>query len=1087
MVIMMRKLLFLLCPLIWSLNAFAQNDYRSDSNPLYWKNRKPDAAYWQQDVHYTIKAKIDEEKHTINATERLDYWNNSPDTLHYVYFHLWQNAFIKGSYLRELERTNKVKARMGNYEAQGLGCVVEEITVNGQNVEMELDNTILKIYLPKPLLPGGKTSFDMRFTTYWDMGSTRRRMKMYDAWGFMHYNGVQWFPKICVYDRKFGWDTHQHLNKEFYADFGSYDVSLDFPSNYVVEATGELQNRKEVLPDELRAKLDLKNFKDKKWNEAPSIITPYKKGERKVWHFKANNVHDFAFTGDPSYRIATEYWNGIECVGLAQEPHASGWQNSAQYVKKIIKMFSEDFGMYEYPKMIAADAADGMEYPMLTLDGGSNPGYKGLLIHEIGHNWFYGMVGNNETYRASLDEGFTQFLTAWGLVKLEGDTISRRPKKLFGKLAYYPTTYRDLRAYNSYIRDALNGNEVPLNTHSNDFGNALHHENGYGLVYYKTASMLYNLQYVLGDTLFSNAMKNYFHQWRFAHPYFEDFRASIIHYTKVDLNWFFDQWLETTKRLDYGVTRIKKIKGNDSFAVSFMRHGEMQMPIDFTITARDGSRHNYHIPNTWFEKDTDARILPKWYGWGGWNKTYEAHVQIPSGIKHVEIDTTLRLADIYAMDNYKTRHFHLSPKAVVVKPDMGVNPPTDRHHNQAFIRPDLWWNPVDGVKAGIHINRNYMQTMHKTHLTVWWNTHVGQYTQYQSFANEGWYDRYVALNYNFSYESPVTRFTPKLQLQVNSKLLDGLWYHKGGFNWDVNSRTALQFHIQTMWRQMALDRDYLLYPNEWSSVRTRPNSSLNISWQHYMKYFGGSGNIKFTTRAPFLTGNSTNDFNYGYAQLEITNQRNIDKLELRTRLFGRYGVGSVVPYESALWLSGGNPEDMMDNKYTRSIGFVPDAWRGFSQAETNHFHTGGGLNLRGYAGYLIAEQRNGEILIGYKGRSGVAANAELDVDKYIPLKPKFTRNWLHVDLYAFADAGMIELSRAANLTNYWDAVPTTMWSDIRIDAGIGAAFTIKKWWKFSKAKPLTLRVDIPAFLNRPPNANPDYFGLRYVIGVNRAI
>src|SRR5205807_1110958 len=106
---------------------------------------------------------------------------------------------------------------------------------------------------------------------------------MYDAWGFTHYNGVQWFPKMCVYDRKFGWDTYQHLNKEFYGDFGSFDVNLNFASNYIVEATGQLVNRNEVLPKDLRAKLDIKNFANKKWNEAPSTIIPYKKGERKTW------------------------------------------------------------------------------------------------------------------------------------------------------------------------------------------------------------------------------------------------------------------------------------------------------------------------------------------------------------------------------------------------------------------------------------------------------------------------------------------------------------------------------------------------------------------------------------------------------------------------------------------------------------------------------------------------------------------------------------------------------------------------------------------------------------------------------------
>lgn len=1073
--------------LIASFTISAQDiKYRSSENELYWKNRRPDGAYWQQDVHYTINARIDELAHVIGAEEKLEYWNNSPDTLHYVYFHLWQNAFVKGSYLRKLEEANKLNARLGAYERSGRGCEIENLRVDGEEVTVELDNTILKVYLPKPLLPGGKVTFDMTFFTYWDNGSTRRRMKMYDAWGFKHYNGVQWFPKICVYDRKFGWDTHQHLNKEFYADFGSYDVSLDFPSNYVVEATGTLQNRKEVLPDELREKLDIKNFKNKKWEEAPSIITPYEKGQRKVWKFKAANVHDFAFTADPSYRIATEYWNGIECVGIVQEPHAAGWQNSAKYVAKIIQTFSEDFGMYEYPKMVAADAADGMEYPMITLDGGSNPGYKGLLVHEIGHNWFYGMVGNNETYRASLDEGFTQFLTAWGLIKLEGDTVSRKPKKLRAKLAYHPTTYKDLRVYNRYLLDALNGDETPLNTHSNDFGDALHHENGYGLVYYKTATMLYNLQYVLGDTLFSNAMKHYFDQWRFAHPYFEDFRASIINYTHVDLNWFFDQWLETTKRPDYAITRIRKIEGNDSFAIKLVRRGEMQMPIDFTVTAKDGSKHSYHVPNTWFEKETDAITLSKWYGWGGWNKTYEAHVQIPSGVKNVQIDTTGRLADIYAIDNYKSRHLPLAPKAIILKPDVGAPDVLDRHHHHAYVRPDLWWNPVDGIKAGIHLNANYMQTMHKTSATVWWNTHVLQYDAYKSFENEGWYDRYVPVNYNFSYESPITRFYPKLQLQVNSKLLDGLWYHRGGLNWEVNKLNNIQFYAQTMWRSVALDKDYLIYPMEWSSERARPNSSLNLAWNRNVKYVRGFGRYTVSARAPFMTGNSANDFNYAYLQLEANNYNTIGKLDIRTRLFGRYGTGTNIPYESALFFAGANPEEMMDNKYTRSIGFVPDEWRTMSGVETNHFHAGGGLNMRGYAGYFLADQRNGQILIGYKGRSGASANAEIEFDKYIKLRPKFTRNWLHIDMYAFADAGVIELSNANALADYWNISPTTMWSDVRIDAGLGMALTIKKWWRFAKAQPLTLRFDVPAFLNRPPNANPDYFGFRYVIGVNRA-
>lgn len=1081
----MSRLLLWACGLMLSIPAFAQNSFPFHNDPQYWKNRKPHAAYWQQDVHYKINARIDEEDHRIDASETLDYWNNSPDTLHFVYFHLYQNAFIRGSHLHELERANKSMPRLGKKESEGKGIEISSISAMGKELKVELDNTILKVFLDKPLLPGAKASLDMRFSTHYDRGATRRRMQMYDAWGFMHYNGVQWYPKICVYDRKFGWDTYQHLNKEFYGDFGSFDVSLDFPSNYIVEATGAIQNREEVLPKELREKLDVKNFAKKPWNEAPSIIIPYKKGERKVWKFHADNVHDFAFTADPSYRIDTKYWEGIECVGLVQEPHASGWQTSAAYVAKIIETFSRDFGRYVYPKMIAADANDGMEYPMLTMDGGSDPGYHSLLIHEIGHNWFYGMVGSNETYRAAMDEGFTQFLTAWGIDAIDGRYTSVGKKKTWRNRFAEPTDMVERSVFNAYHFDALNQEEVPLNTHSDDFNNALGHGGGYRLVYYKTASMLYNLQYVLGDSLFSAAMKHYFNQWKIAHPYFEDFKASIIEFTHVDLNWFFDQWFETTKTSNYAIGRIKHLNG-DKYSILFKRKGEMQMPIDFSVTARDGQSHAFHIPNTWFEKQTTASVLPKWYGWGKLHSDYTATVSIPSGIRHVQIDTTARMADINMLNNYKTRGLlPFSPKAMKVKWDGGMANPTDRKHYRLYVRPDLWWNAVDGVKAGLHFEGDYFSTLHKLDATIWLNTHAGQFDKYLVFENQGWYDRYAPINYSLSYTTPFSLSQPKLQGFVHSRFLDGLWLHRAGA-FRSGASTTIELYGQTFWRPLSYDKDYLLYPREWSSMRAMPNSTLNAAFTKSYMARNGNGYLKLSARAPFLGGNGSPAFNYSYAQLELKDTRRIGKFELRTRVFGRYGRGSNIPWESALFAAGANPEEMMENKYTRSVGLSPSSWTGdMSRYDVNHFQYGGGLNLRGYAGYLMADQRDGNVLLAYKGRSGASVNAELSFSDYLNLRPKFTRKWLSANAYIFADAGLMELSRYDSVSAYWNLRPSGLLSDIRVDAGVGAAFTIRRWFGLDKAKPLTLRIDVPLFLNRPPYANPQYFTPRYLVGINR--
>ena len=230
-----KNIILLLC--IISINLSAQikydplyppNSYRSSENPNYWKNKLPYPGYWQQDVYYEIDAEINEETDIISASQKLKYWNNSPDTLYEVYFHLYQNAFQPGSYYDELQKQNHKNPIYGKYEKQGLGTKIEYIKVDNKDVITDLDNTIFKIYLNSPLFPGDSTLFELDFKTYFDQGSVRRRMKSYESWGYKHYNGVHWYPRICVYDSKFGWTKDQHLGREFYGNFGTFDVKLTF-------------------------------------------------------------------------------------------------------------------------------------------------------------------------------------------------------------------------------------------------------------------------------------------------------------------------------------------------------------------------------------------------------------------------------------------------------------------------------------------------------------------------------------------------------------------------------------------------------------------------------------------------------------------------------------------------------------------------------------------------------------------------------------------------------------------------------------------------------------------------------------------
>ncbi|MBL7766644.1 MAG: M1 family metallopeptidase [Chitinophagaceae bacterium] len=1077
-----------------SFSQLQDNAFRNVANKMYWQNRKPFEGYWQQDVAYKIKASINEKTNVIEATEELQYWNNSPDALSFVYFHLYQNAFTKGSYLEELHKVNKQPIRrMGKYQQQGLGTLVENLTVNGKKCKVEIDNTIMKVTLPEPLQPGATVVFKMNFATFFDSGDFRRRMAVSSAWGFKRFNGVHWYPRISVYDIKKGWDTDQHLNKELYGDYGLFDVELNFAENYVVEATGALQNPAEVYPGDLRQRLDISNFAKKPWNEAPSIITPYDSSRRKTWHYIANNVHDFAFTADPTYRIGETSCTPsglnekpIQCICVVQEPHASRWQTAPDYVAKIIKTFSEDFGMYEYPKMVAADAGDGMEYPMLTLDGGAEPDFHGLFVHEIGHNWFYGMIGNNETYRAALDEGFTQFLTAWGLRRIDGDTMIESPEK-----NKYKRNHRDAKltldrnVYNRYMNDAVRCDDKALNTHSNDFHSAIGHENGYSNVYHKTATMLFNLQYVLGDDLFLRAMKHYVAKWKMAHPYFEDFRQSIIEYTHQDLNWFFDQWLETTKNIDYSIVSIKKSLIRDEYKIKFKRKGQMQMPIDFQVRGKDGKTYDYHIPNNYFIKQTDAKVLNKWYGWDLLYPTYTAKVNIPGGLKSVQIDPSYRLADVDMMNNYKRPFMHAAPESRRLQWESFVyNPPSWKKYN-AYIRPDIWWNAVDGFKVGINVNGNYLNYLRKLNCTVWFNTHAANLYTYRPYEGQSAFDTYSPIDYTLRYENAMKFISPKINWGVDSRYIDGFARHNIYSQYKINDHHQFKIEATSLFRKRTNNRAYLFYPDEWSSVvssaveGSKENSFLQLSWSSQFQYNRGNGRSVITLRAPL-------SYNYSYLQGELIQNTYWKKLDLRSRLFVRLGMGDDIPYESALFMQGANPEEMMESKYARSHGVVPLEAGGFSTNDFAYFHQGGGLNLRGYNGYYaIDEDQNGVQYINYKSRSGAALNLEIDFDRLVKIAPRYIRDYLHFDTYLFGDAGIVSRG-LLNTTNIPELTPVRQWSKVRMDAGVGVAMTIKKFGPFEKLSPMTIRFDMPLFLSSPPFAQPDFIAWRWVLGINRA-
>jgi len=1046
--------------------------FQSASNPYFWKNKiGVKSEYWQQDIDYTILAKLDETEEIITGSETIIYTNHSPHTLHELFFNLYQNAFIKESYLSNLQESNGSKIRYGKWEEAGKGNEILSLKVDGEVVNTEIDGSIMKAWLTTPMLPNTSIKIEVAFKTYYSKGGdTRRRMKSYTYQGVKHFNGAHWYPRLAVYDRKFGWCTDQHLNREFYGDFGNYTVHLDMPANYVLEATGLLQNRSEVLPDTLRKKLDISNFYKHPWDTIVTFHIPFKKGERKVWKFFAENVHDFAWVGGPHYRLDEKFYKGYSTVALVLEPHCSGWKNACDFSHKVIDVYSKDFGQYAYPKMVVADCQDGMEYPMLTMDGGSDPGYRGLLAHEIGHNWFYGMVNNNETYRALLDEGFTQFLTVWALEAIDGKNLftGSKPGKHF-----MPTAVRNARCYDGYMLDAMSRDRTEINVHSDGFNGAMGQGGGYRNVYNKTATMLYNLQYVLGDSLFQRAMKHYFNQWSFRHPYVEDFRNSIIEYSKVDLNWFFDQWIETSKMIDYKIYPLKKMDSSQ-YLLKLKRKADMQSPLDITVVGESGRRYNFYVPNTWFEKETDATKLPRWIGWDNKLKTiYQTKITLPEPPKYARIDTSRRLADVNEMNNTTECGWNLFFDR--------KNPlPRDRQNYTVLWRPDFWYNNFDGIKVGAHFEGSLNKNFHTTELDVWLNTRAGKWSvrdvadlNERSAVND-------LVSFRFSYQSPTPNFIRNSDVRLEARHIDGIAL--GSIKWrkwfDNSSHVTLGAKSMLRYRR---DQDYYDYM---TSIQWNQNLLANTSvWIEWMNTKALDQNIEQVTRIK-LRSSILSVANYSYAEAEHKEQVKLDRLLLKWRVYGRLGTHQTfyTPTEVLLNAGGASGEEMIENKFMRSVTAFPDLFtRGKnlpSPQNFSHLHQGGGVNLRGYS-FRNSVGSGAETYYISNQNSGLSINAQLNFEQLSPFKFRKLNRTIGLNTYLFGDVG--------SLTNFQLAAFELIKSPIISDAGIGAALTWKKPTKYLGLGPMTFRLDMPLYLSHAATEDQgDQWRFRWLVGVEQA-
>jgi len=585
--------------------------------------------YWQQRVHYVMDIDMNVQTNRFSGKQKLEYWNNSPDTLKQVFYHLYWNAFQPGSMMdvrsqrqgkilvnNRPDWDTRVRDRIANLKPDEIGYQkILSLKMNGVPQQYEVHETILKVNLSKPILPKQKVVFDMEFEA--QVPLQIRRSGRDNPTTKVRYSMSQWYPRICAYDRE-GWHPTPYVGREFYGPFGTFDVNITIDKNYILGGTGYLTNAQQIGYG----------------YEASGTKVVRPAGDKLTWKFTASNVHDFMWAADPEFVHKTRVLKEGITLRLLYKPAGKDpkeWEAILDKAEKAYPYIAKHFGAYPYKQYSFITGGDGgMEYPMATLLAS-----PGAWLHEWIHSWYQGVLATNESLYAWMDEGFTSYaddrVEAW----LNGDTSSRR----------VPDYYR------SYYFIVRSGLEEPLTTHADHFNtNAAYSVASYS----KGAVFLEQLGYIVGASVRDQILLDYYNKWKFKHPDVNDFIHVAEQRSGLKLDWYKQKWVQTTQTIDYGIDSVWE--ENNKVQIRLRNHGFIPMPIDLVITSKQGSKELHYIPmNLMFgaKPVEDASIPRKLYpAWRWTDATYTVSTDLKlSDIARIEIDPSQRMADIERKNN----------------------------------------------------------------------------------------------------------------------------------------------------------------------------------------------------------------------------------------------------------------------------------------------------------------------------------------------------------------------------------------------------------------------------------------------------
>ncbi|MDE3185572.1 MAG: M1 family metallopeptidase [Bacteroidota bacterium] len=565
------------------------------------------SKYFQQQVNYSIDVTLNDIENTLDGFEIINYTNNSPDTLHYIWFHLWPNAYKndRTAFSEQLLQLGRTDFYFSDEAKRGYINRLD-FKVNGTTANLEDDSLyidVAKLILPAPLLSGETIKISTPFHEKIPFNFSRGGHVDHS------YQITQWYPKPAVYDTK-GWHPMPYLDQgEFYSEFGNYEVHITVPKNYIVAATGELQNKDEETRLKEKAtgnqqsaisNRQLINGKEddlhkgkkkvkKKYQPSHKKIKPINKKsisnllpdtsklipeKTKTLIYKQKDIHDFAWFADKNFTVRNDTLqlaSGkiINAWSFFLPADSVIWRNSIEFIKDAIKTRSKWLGEYPYNTVTAVEAkmgfSGGMEYPTITSIS-PMPDQQSLdmtIEHEVGHNWVYGILATNERDHPWMDEGMNTYFDN-RYKKLKYPKIEQKEDFLEKRI---PADDEDIE----YRTQLAAKKDQPIETPSQDFS-----ETNYDVIaYYKTGLWMKKLEDFVGKNVFDSCLHQYYNLWKFKHPYPEDFEKVVENLSGKNMNTIFSLLnkkgrLEPPPKKEFKVASFFNFKNTDKYNYLFL-------------------------------------------------------------------------------------------------------------------------------------------------------------------------------------------------------------------------------------------------------------------------------------------------------------------------------------------------------------------------------------------------------------------------------------------------------------------------------------------------------------------------------------